>query len=244
MEKITSYKGMNQDMTCLDKKYKVGETYKEDTAEPCKKGFHACQSPLDVFGYYEPSRSRYFEVEQAGIIKQHEDKTCSSELTVKAEIGIIGMVKAHIEWVFKHLKKSDDAKVSNTGYQSAASNTGYRSAASNTGYQSAASNTGYQSAASNTGDRSAASNTGYQSAASVEGKNSIAMAMGIQSRAMTKNADSWIVICDWRKDKNNDWYMHNTIAVKPGKKVQKTVIKVNVWYWFEDGELRQEKSSV
>lgn len=33
---MKGYKGFNKDMTCLGKKYGVGQTYEEESAEICK----------------------------------------------------------------------------------------------------------------------------------------------------------------------------------------------------------------
>ena len=56
----------------------------------CDRGFHACETPLDVFDYYPPAGSRYFEVEQSGKISKGNDdsKIASSEIRIGAEIGI------------------------------------------------------------------------------------------------------------------------------------------------------------
>ena len=52
IEKITSYKGFNKDMTCRDFQYKEGESYEEPSAKACERGFHACEYPLDCLNYY------------------------------------------------------------------------------------------------------------------------------------------------------------------------------------------------
>ena len=59
---MKAYKGFNADMTCRGFQYKEGETYHEDIAELCHKGFHACEYPLDVLAYYPPNSSVYHEV--------------------------------------------------------------------------------------------------------------------------------------------------------------------------------------
>ena len=51
---MKSYKGFNKDMTCRGKQYAEGETYKENAASCCDYGMHACEYPLDIFGYYPP----------------------------------------------------------------------------------------------------------------------------------------------------------------------------------------------
>ncbi|HHM8031622.1 TPA: hypothetical protein ACRNPQ_006310 [Pseudomonas aeruginosa] len=208
-EIVTAYKGFKQDLTCRGYQFEIGGTYKhEGEVEACASGFHSCEYPLDVFGYYAPGDSRFAIVKASGQLSRHDDdsKIASATLVVEAEISMPTMISRAIDWIMARLDSSVEQTVagdtasntgnrsaaSNTGNQSAASNTGYQSAASNTGYQSAASNTGYQSAASNTGDysaasntgnRSAASNTGYQSAASNTGNRSAASNTGNRSAA-------------------------------------------------------------
>ena len=145
---IKSYKGMDKDMKCRGFQYKPGGIYEADHAVRCGgPGFHACEIPLDVFNHYPPAESRFFEVEQDGeLSRDNEDsKVASSILKVGAEIGIPGLVKAHVEWVKGQIQA--EKTESNTGYQSAATNTGYQSAATNTGYQSAAEVSGKDSVA-------------------------------------------------------------------------------------------------
>ena len=172
--KIKSYKGFNADLTCRGFQYEVGKEYNHTGAvSACNSGFHACENPMDVLGFYPPCDDngrprRYCEVEQSGNIDRGNDKICSSRLRVVAEIGIEGLIKAGVKFIFDKVNWKG-AKESNTGYQSAATNTGYCSAATNTGNCSAATNTGNRSAATNTGNCSAATNTGYCSAATNTG---------------------------------------------------------------------------
>ena len=183
---IVAYKGFDKDWKCRGYQYIVGEVHEHDgEAKACESGLHACEYPLDVFGYYAPSQSVFAIVEASGNInrKGNDSKIASSKLTIKAELGIAGLVKAAIEYTVSRTKPSKSKKANNDEERSQASNTGDYSAASNTGYRSAASNTGYQSAASNTGDYSAASNTGYRSAASNTGFLSAASNTGYQSAA-------------------------------------------------------------
>ncbi len=199
-EVVTAYKGFKQDLTCRSYQFEIGGTYKHDgEVEACASGFHSCEYPLDVFGYYAPGDSRFAIVKASGQLSRHDDdsKIASATLVVEAEISMPTMISRAIDWIMARLDNSVEQTVvgdtasntgnrsaaSNTGDYSAASNTGNRSAASNTGYQSAASNTGDYSAASNTGNRSAASNTGYQSAASNTGNRSAASNTGYQSAA-------------------------------------------------------------
>ncbi|HCI2757597.1 hypothetical protein [Pseudomonas sp. 19064969] len=190
-EVVTAYKGFKQDLTCRGYQFEIGGTYKhEGEVEACASGFHSCEYPLDVFGYYAPGESRFAIVKASGQLSRHDDdsKIASATLVVEAEINMPTMISRAIDWIMSKVDKSVEQTVvgetaSNTGDYSAASNTGNRSAASNTGYQSAASNTGDYSAASNTGNRSAASNTGDYSAASNTGNRSAASNTGDYSAA-------------------------------------------------------------
>ncbi len=190
-EVVTAYKGFKQDLTCRDYQFEIGGTYKHDgEVEACASGFHSCEYPLDVFGYYAPGESRFAIVKASGQLSRHDDdsKIASATLVVEAEINMPTMISRAIDWIMSKVDKSVEQTVvgetaSNTGNRSAASNTGNRSAASNTGNRSAASNTGNRSAASNTGYRSAASNTGYRSAASNTGDYSAASNTGDYSAA-------------------------------------------------------------
>ena len=51
-KKIKGYKGFNSDMTCRDFQYEVGKEYQTDKAKTCETGFHFCENPFDVWGYY------------------------------------------------------------------------------------------------------------------------------------------------------------------------------------------------
>ena len=187
------FKGFDKDLKCSDFQYEIGKEYTEEKADICNCGFHACEFPMDVFGYYPPSDSRYCEVEleENGQKSSDDSKRVGKKISVKAEIGIAGIIKAGVEYIKEQVDWEDDkatntgnkSAATNTGYYSAATNTGYQSAATNTGYQSAATNTGYYSAATNTGNKSAATNTGYQSAATNTGDYSAATNTGDQSAA-------------------------------------------------------------
>ena len=175
------YKGTDKDMKCRCFQFDLGKEYVEEEAELCIKGFHGCEYPLDVFSYYNPADSRFFEVDLDGVTGEAkgDSKRAGTKIKLRAEIGIAGIAKAAVEYIKRKAESSDNQ----TGYRSTATNTGDCSAATNTGDRSAATNTGYRSAATNTGDRSAATNTGYRSAATNTGDCSAATNTGNRSAA-------------------------------------------------------------
>ena len=192
---IKAYKGFNKNLQCQpddDKppfQYEVDKAYEESEAELCSCGFHACEFPLDVFGYYPPADSRYCEVElDATEEKEVDSKRTGKKIKIGAEIGLDGIIKAGVKFILEKAEScekgtGDWSAATNTGYRSVATNTGYRSAATNTGYWSVATNTGNQSVATNTGYRSVATNTGDQSSATNTGDQSVATNTGNQSAA-------------------------------------------------------------
>ena len=243
------FKGFDRDLKCGDFQYEIGKEYTEEKADICNCGFHACEFPMDVFDYYPPSDSRYCEVEleENGQKSSDDSKRVGKKISVKAEIGIAGIIKAGVEYIKEQVDWEDDkatntgdySAATNTGNKSAATNTGYQSAATNTGDRSAATNTGYRSAATNTGDYSAATNTGYQSAATntgdksaaiVEGKESIALATGIKSKAKGK-IGCFIVLTEW-KEINNEYHI---VDIKSAK-VDGENIKEDTFYMLKDGK--------
>ena len=164
------YKGFDKDLKCRGYQFEVGKEYEEEKADICNYGFHACENPLDVFGYYPPADSRYCEVDlDVNDQKSDDSKRVGKRIKINAEIGLPGLIKAGVEYI-KDQVDWEHAKVSNTGNQSAATNTG---------------------------DWSAATNTGNWSAATVTGKESVAMAVGCDSKA--KGAlGCYLVLSEWK----------------------------------------------
>ena len=120
---MKSYKGFNKDMTCRGKQYAEGETYEEKAASCCDYGMHACEYPLDVFGYYPPGQSVYHEVEQDGELSRDGDdtKVASTVLKVGARLDIPGLVHAAIEYTKSRCTmENTDPKMATAGYSGAA----------------------------------------------------------------------------------------------------------------------------
>ena len=255
---MIAYKGTDMNGKCRGMQYEVGKEYTADgDVSCCQNGLHACEAPLDVFSYYPPASSRYFEVEPSGDISRGNDNTklAARTLKIKAEIGIPGIIKAQIEYVKQKIGFAEAIRRANaekenhatgnrgaasatgdwgaasaTGYQGAASATGDRGTASATGEQGAASATGNRGAASATGDWGAASATGYQGAASATGKAGVALAAGNECKAM--GALGCAICCVERGEWNGETYP--IVAVKAAI-VDGETIMPGVWYALENG---------
>ena len=241
------YKATDKDMKCRGYQYELGKTAEaEGDIELCKNGLHACEMPLDVLGYYVPGDgSRYFEAEldEVSDKKSGDTKRVGKKLTLNAEIGIPGLVKAQVEYVkaqcdFDNAINKADAEKKNhatgksgaasaTGESGAASATGESGAASTTGWRGAASATGKSGAASATGWRGAASATGKSGAASATGKHCVAMTTGFWGRVMGDIGNA--IVCVERGD-------NGEIAAILAGIVDGETLKPGVWYTVKNGQ--------
>ena len=233
-QKIKAYKAFDKDLSCRGFKYEVGKEYEETgDIKACKKGFHACPYPLDVFGYYAPARSRFCEVEQSGQIDDSEsDKVCSSKIRIGAELDIRGLVKAAVSFVKERCTNecnADPGKPATAG-DSGAATAGYRGAAT-AGDGGAA--TAGDSGAATAGDSGAAT-AGNRGAVTARGKastgsNGLSVARG-NNVQVKGGIGAILVIAEEREDTCDivDWK-----AVL----VDGEVVKADTWYRLENGEL-------
>jgi hypothetical protein len=233
MEKvIKSYKGFNKDMTCRGFQYEEGKEYKEETADACHSGFHACEYPLDCLGYYSPNESVYHEVEQSGEFDRGEDdsKVASTKIKIGARLDISGLVKAAIDFTMSRVKKE------------AGSDEDY-GASSATGDYGASSATGDYGASSATGNCGASSATGYKGASSANDSESVAVAWGYKGKAMGV-LGSHIVLAEWKYigKEDDDRYDRSEqeaweFVVAKMFRVDGEKVKPDTWYRLENGEL-------
>ena len=218
MEKIIAYKGFDKDLECRDFHYEVGKEYQTEKAKACQTGFHCCENPFDVWGYYPPcsvdgTLNRFCEVEPSGDIDSSEcDKLCSTKIKINAEIGLQGLIKAGVNFILERVKWKDDKQ-------------------SITGYRSASTNTGDQSAATNTGDRSAALTLGYECSAIAGGRDTIAIAAGKNNRAKGC-IGAWLVLVE-----RNEY--DGTIMNIQSVKVDGVKVKEDIFYFLENNEIKE-----
>ena len=114
--KIIAYKGFDKDFKCRDFQYEVGKTYEMDgNIKCCGRGFHACESPMEVFDYYDMLTSRFAEVEQSGEIDKENNSTkiCSSRIKIKAELKLADIINLGVEWL-KEITAPSKIKANNS----------------------------------------------------------------------------------------------------------------------------------
>ena len=125
---MRAFKGFNNDLTCRGYQYEEGKEFHTERAEYCDTGFHACEYPLDCFGYYDPVHSVFHEVELSGEMDKSGDNTkvCATDIKIGARLSIAGLVKMAIDFIMSKVNKeagSDERHgfASATGYKGASS---------------------------------------------------------------------------------------------------------------------------
>lgn len=96
---IKGFKGFDKDLKCRGFQYQIDGEHEESEAEACSKGFHFCENPMDVFGYYPPASSRYVEVEGSGKTDHDTDdsKVACTKIRIGVEIGLPGLISAGVK---------------------------------------------------------------------------------------------------------------------------------------------------
>ena len=222
---MKAYKGFDKDLKCRGFQYEIGKEFREDEAKLCSKGFHACENPLDTFGYYAPGAgSRFCEVELDEVTDERESedtKVCGKVIKIGAELSVADLCKAHFEYV---TARCDPAKSNAAGDKESASagNCGSASA----GYRGSAS--AGESGSASAGYRGSAS-AGYRGSASA-GENGIACCRG----GRVKGGLGCAICCTELDDDGNN--IGICAVIVDGKK-----IKADTWYTVKKGKFVEVK---
>ena len=180
---MKAYKGFDKDLKCRGFQYELGREYQETEALLCRKGFHACENPLDTFRYYPPTDSRYCEVEIADNGPRNSDdaKVCGEKIKIGAEIGLDGVIKDGVQFILEMCKGSAEDHASGTSGNAAASGVCGNAAASGENGNAAASGVRGNAAASGVWGNAAAS--GARGNAAASGVCGNAAASGVRGNA-------------------------------------------------------------
>ena len=173
---IKSYKGFDKNLRCRDFQYKIGGIYEMDgEIKVCNRGFHACESPFDVFDYYTMIDSRFCEVEQDGNISKEDrgTKICSSKIKIKAELKLADMINLGIEWLkeitlpekiktsIKDNSSGNYAKIGSSGDDAKIGSSGDGAQIGSSGDDAKIGSSGYDAKIGSSGDGAQIGSSGY-----------------------------------------------------------------------------------
>ena len=224
---IKSYKAFDENMRCRGFQYEVGKEYDMNgDIECCKRGFHACESPMEVWDYYDMLTSRFAEVEQSGKISAEgrTTKICSSHIKIKAELKLADIINIGVEWL-KDLTspskiKDDSTALNDDGFD-----------------KKQIGSSGDSAKIGSSGNYAQIGSSGNSAKIDSTGEDSVIMCAGLRSVAKAK-IGSWITLAEWKQDDRKGRWV--PVCVKT-ERVDGIKIKPDTWYKLQDGEFVEAK---
>ena len=259
MAAIKSYKGFDKNLKCRDFQYEIGKEYEMDgEIKVCSRGFHACESPFDVFDHYPMIESRFCEVEQDGNISKEDrgTKICSSKIKIKAELKLADMIYLGVEWLkeitspekiktsIKDNSSGDDAKIGSSGnYAQIGSSGNYAKIGSSgnyakigsSGYGAKIGSSGNYAKIGSSGDGAQIGSSGNYAQIDSTGEGCVIMCAGINSVAKASKG-SWITLSEWSYSDKKQRYI--LVCVKT-EFVDGEKIKADTYYKLDGGVFKE-----
>ena len=223
MAAIKSYKGFDKNLKCRDFQYEIGKEYEMDgEIKVCNRGFHACESPFEVFDHYSMIGSRFCEVEQDGNISKEDrgTKICSSKIKIKAELKLADMINLGVEW----LKEITSPEKIKTSIKDNSSGNGAKIGSS-----------GNDAQIGSSGDGAKIGSSGYDAKIDSTGEGCVIMCAGINSVAKASKG-SWITLSEWSYSDKKQRYI--PVCVKT-KFVDGEKIKADTYYKLDGGVFKE-----
>ena len=259
MAAIKSYKGFDKNLKCRDFQYEIGKEYEMDgEIKVCNRGFHACESPFDVFDHYTMIDSRFCEVEQDGNISKEDrgTKICSSKIKIKAELKLADMINLGVEWLKEitspeKIKTSikdnssgngaqigssgNGAQIGSSGYGAKIGSSGNGAKIGSSGYGAQIGSSGNGAQIGSSGNGAKIGSSGYGAKIDSTGEGCVIMCAGINSVAKASKG-SWITLSEWSYSDKKKRYI--PVCVKT-EFVDGEKIKADTYYKLAGGVFKE-----
>ena len=250
MAAIKSYKGFDKNLKCRDFQYEIGKEYEMDgEIKVCNRGFHACESPFDVFDHYTMIDSRFCEVEQDGNISKEDrgTKICSSKIKIKAELKLADMINLGVEWLkeitspekiktsIKDNSSGNGAKIGSSGYDAQIGSSGNGAQIGSSGYGAQIGSSGNGAKIGSSGNGAKIGSSGYGAKIDSTGEGCVIMCAGINSVAKASKG-SWITLSEWSYSDKKQRYI--PVCVKT-EFVDGEKIKADTYYKLDGGVFKE-----
>ena len=241
MAAIKSYKGFDKNLKCRDFQYEIGKEYEMDgEIKVCNRGFHACESPFDVFDHYTMIDSRFCEVEQDGNISKEDrgTKICSSKIKIKAELKLADMIYLGVEWL-KEITSPEKIKTSikdnSSGYGAKIGSSGYGAKIGSSGNYAQIGSSGNYAKIGSSGNYAKIGSSGDGAQIDSTGEGCVIMCAGINSVAKASKG-SWITLSEWSYSDKKQRYI--PVCVKT-EFVDGEKIKADTYYKLAGGVFKE-----
>ena len=250
MAAIKSYKGFDKNLKCRDFQYEIGKEYEMDgEIKVCNRGFHACESPFDVFDHYTMIDSRFCEVEQDGNISKEDrgTKICSSKIKIKAELKLADMIYLGVEWLkeitspekiktsIKDNSSGYGAKIGSSGYGAKIGSSGYDAQIGSSGNYAQIGSSGNDAQIGSSGNYAKIGSSGDGAQIDSTGEGCVIMCAGINSVAKASKG-SWITLSEWSYSDKKQRYI--PVCVKT-EFVDGEKIKADTYYKLDGGVFKE-----
>ena len=250
MAAIKSYKGFDKNLKCRYFQYEIGKEYEMDgEIKVCSRGFHACESPFDVFDHYTMIDSRFCEVEQDGNISKEDrgTKICSSKIKIKAELKLADMINLGVEWLkeitspekiktsIKDNSSGNYAQIGSSGDDAQIGSSGNDAQIGSSGNDAQIGSSGYGAKIGSSGYGAKIGSSGYGAKIDSTGEDSVIMCAGINSVAKASKG-SWITLSEWSYSDKKQRYI--PVCVKT-EFVDGEKIKADTYYKLAGGVFKE-----
>jgi len=223
IQKVTGYKAFNKGLKCRGFQYKIGETYTTDKdIKLCDTGFHFCQNPLDVLGYYDlvdsdANLTEFAKVESTGEVKTGDNKSVTNKITIKSKLTLPAFIKASVEFAWEKCSENDAKDI----------DTGDSSRLATSGHSSQLATSGDYSQLATSGHYSQLATSGHYSRLAIKGKHSVGAAIGRNS-SIKGIKGTWITLAEY----NDKYEVSNVMSAQ----IDGKILKANVYYQLKDGK--------
>ena len=245
---MIGYKAFDKNLQCRGFQYEVGKEYEIDgKIKVCKRGFHACENPLEVFDHYDMLNSRFCKVEQTGDIDKEKNSTkiCSSKIKIVAELKLSDMIRLGVEWLKEvtspsniKVTKTDSgeyAQIGSSGDCAQIGSSGDCAQIGSSGEYAKIGSSGNCAKIGSSGEYAKIGSSGDCAKIESTGENSVICCAGYNSIAKAKKG-SWITLSEWKYDRslNRDIPIFVKTEYVDGER-----IKPDIWYRLVNGEFTE-----
>ena len=257
---VVAYKGFDKNLQCRGYQFEVGKTFDHaGPVEACSRGFHACENPMDVLGYYGVGDgNRFARVTLAGELSRHgeDSKIAAGRITLDAELRLPDFISAAVKWMMANTAKgakgervqvaSGDysqlatsgrsSKLAASGHYSKLATSGRSSKLAASGDSSQLATSGHYSKLAASGHYSKLATSGHYSKLAASGDSSQLEITGAKSAAAAVGHGSLVKAIDGTPIAICEWANGKPVGFATGI-VGQDGIRAGVWYRAEAGKL-------
>ena len=185
---VVAWKGFDKNFQCRGHQFEVGKTYEHTgRVEACRSGFHACESPMDVWGHYSlGADNRFAKVTLGGELSRHGDDTkiAGGRITIEAEVRLPDMIRAAVDGVIAATRGKGDnpsgisAQIGSSGNFAKIGSSGYSAQIGSSGISAQIGSSGNSAQIGSSGNSARIGSSGDSARIEASGKDAVVSCAG------------------------------------------------------------------